>query len=38
MKTNNTHPSEIDMAVEYSRVSEETLQKLIQSYEKYSRK
>lgn len=38
MKTKNIHPSEIDMAVEYSKMSDETLQKLIKSYEKYAKK
>jgi hypothetical protein len=38
MKTKNIHPSEIDMAVEFSKMSEETLQKLVKSYEKYSKK
>lgn len=38
MKTKNIHPSAIDMSVEYSKMNDETLQKLINSYEKYSKK
>lgn len=38
MKTKNIHPSEIDMSVEYDKLNDEILQKLINSYEKYSKK
>lgn len=38
MKTKNIHPSEIDMSVEYAKLNDDTLQKLIKSYEKYTKK